>query len=153
MKHLFPTFILKMHIHPDPLAATLHCISVKCLNQWTELINKDLLIKVIYYAANPFIHKITQRLIEGKVKVEQSHLRPAETLKCPGSWDSHIWRQSAHEVGKIVSPTHQPLYLQEIILVLVSVSGWVKPSAKLRPEKLCQRKVPMREFGVEPTTF
>ena len=38
-------------------------------------------------------------------------------------------KQSAHERGKFVNPTHRlPLPPQEIFLVLISVRGWVDPS-------------------------
>ena len=50
--------------------------------------------------AVPFRHK--------KIKVKQSHYRPAQAQMVRGGTGSQISRQSAHEGGKVVSPMHRP---------------------------------------------
>jgi hypothetical protein len=71
-----------------------------------------------------------------------------------GGWSSQISRQSVHEGGKIVSPTHRPpLPPQEIFLVLILVRGWVNSKVIVRIEGLGQLKIPVIPSGIEPATF
>ena len=89
----------------------------------------------------------------GLVKVKQFLHRAKQTLKVSGGLSSQISWQLAHEGGKI-SPTHRPhLPPQQISLVPISVTGWVVPRAKVRPEGLYQWKIPMTPSGIEPATF
>jgi hypothetical protein len=85
--------------------------------------------------------------------IKQSHYRPWQALMIPGGWGSQISRQPAHESGKVVRPTHRPTLPQELFLVLTFVRGWVDPRIIVRPEGLCQWKIPVTPSGIEPATF
>ena len=60
---------------------------------------------------------------------------------------------TAQDGGKVVSPGRRPPLPQEMLLVLISVRGWVDPRAIVRSEGICQWKIPMTPSGIEPATF
>jgi hypothetical protein len=87
--------------------------------------------------------KITSRSL---LEVKQSHYKPGQALRVAGGWGSQIWSQSAHGGGKVVSRTHRPP-------LLISVRCWVNPRAIVRPEGLCQWKIPLTPLEIEPASF
>jgi len=61
-------------------------------------------------------------------------------------WHRMVVRLSALRTGRF--------YLQKILLVLISVRGWVDPQDHIAIGRiLCQRKIPMTPAGIEPATF
>ena len=88
--------------------------------------------------------------IKVKVEVNKSHYRPwvfqeFEASRFQDNRHMKVVRLSALRTGR--------LYHQEIFLVFISVRGWVNTRAIVRPEGLCQWKIPMTPSGIEPATF
>ena len=46
--------------------------------------------------------------VKVKVKVKESQSRPRQNPRIPSIWDPQAAKQSTHEVGDVVSPTHRP---------------------------------------------
>jgi hypothetical protein len=84
------------------------------------------------------VYLLTVRLIhcsvDVKVKVKQSIYRPWQALRVPGGWGSQILRQSAHEGGKVVSPTRRSPLSPGNIPGSHFCWGWVDPRTIVRPD-------------------
>ena len=80
-------------------------------------------------------------------KVKQSNYRPGQALRVPAGWGSQISRQSAHEGGKVVSPTHCPPLPPE------SIPGTHFCYRLSRPQGHSATGIPIAPSGIEPATF
>ena len=65
--------------------------------------------------------------------------------KITWQWSRMVVRLSALRTGRF--------YLQEIVMVFISVRGWVDPKAIVRSEELRQCKIPNTLSGIEHVTF
>jgi len=86
-------------------------------------------------------------------KVQLSRYRPGVTPRVPGSYRSQISWQRHRELVRLSALGTGRIFPQEILLILISVRGWVDPRDIVRSEGLCQWKIPITPSGIQSATF
>ena len=75
-------------------------------------------------------------------------------LRVPGSQGSQISRKSAHEGGKVVSPTHRPhLPPRKYSWYSFLLEAESTPGPQCGRKDYVNEKIPMTPPGIEPVTF
>ena len=82
---------------------------------------------------------------KGDAILLQAWTGPEGSRRLKDNQHMNVVRFSALRTGR--------LYPQEIFRVLISVWDWFNPRATVRPEGLCQWKIPVTPSGIEPATF
>ena len=104
-------------------------------------------------SANILLSNVCSALSVWKIKGKSVPLQARGAQRVPGSYGSQIAWQWPRMVIRLSALRNGRLYPQKILLVLISVRGWVDPRAIERLEGLCKWKIPMTPFGIEPATF
>jgi hypothetical protein len=86
-------------------------------------------------------------------KVKQSHYRPWQVLRVPEGWGSQILRQSAHEGGKVVSPTHRSPLTPGNIPGTHFCYTLNQPQGHSAAGRIVSMKNPVTPSGIELVTF
>jgi hypothetical protein len=136
---------LKIRVFWDVILCSLLGYSRHLKNVNTYLPNCTVLHLYIHWFE---AHK-SNRILSLLYNAHQSNGYTGQT----GSYGSRRLRhpdfQSAHEGGKVVSPTYQLLFTpQKVFLVLISATDWVEPRVIVQPEGLSQWKIPVTPSGI-----
>jgi len=89
-----------------------------------------------------------------KHKVNQSHYRPGQVLRFAGVRGSQISKQSSHDVGEDVSPTHwPPLSPRKYSWYSFPLEDESNPGPCCGRQDYVNEKIPMTPSGIEPATY
>jgi hypothetical protein len=86
----------------------IHTLHILRIHTSVKITTKEEQVPKIQNTQLQYISTTQCKYLVYSIHKKQSHYSPGQALRIPGSLGSQISRQSAHEGGKVVSPTHRP---------------------------------------------